>query len=317
MSKKSQTIKDITQIVVFLLVVAILLTAFVIYPLNRTKAIMARPDLEEFNPDSLPANDAAVFTDAGLTADTFRIEADGLTSLACVRLTPDTLTAPGATPLGTAILLADEHSDRKSMLPLAKVLVSAGMAVITYDQRATGLSGGQYRSDGQREAADLLEVISYLEIRGRLVHPVAVVGKTIGAEAAMLAAREESRIDAVAAITPYLTTVRMIDQYRRDHDTYWLPFFRTIFWWWYDIRSSYAADMRTIDDIQGAAVSTLVLAPPEMLVEPDFVRLAELSDKAKLRTALLPASEDALSQEILRFVRPTLMPGDPMPIILK
>jgi pimeloyl-ACP methyl ester carboxylesterase len=316
MSKKSQTIKDITQIVVFLLVVAILLTAFVIYPLNRTKAIMARQDLEKYNSDSLPANDAAVFTDAGLTADTFRIEADGLTSLACVRLIPDTLAAPGATPLGTAILLSDEHSDRKSMLPLAKTLVNAaGIAVITYDQRATGLSGGQYRSDGQREAADLLEVISYLEIRGRLVHPVTVVGRSIGAEAAILASREESRIDAVAAITPYLTTVRMIDQYRRDHDTYWLPFFRTIFWWWYDIRSSYAADMRTIDDIQGVTVSTLVLAPPEMLAEPDFVKLAELSDKAKLRTALLPASEDALNQEILRFVRPTLMPGDPKPIM--
>jgi pimeloyl-ACP methyl ester carboxylesterase len=314
MSKRSQTIKEITQIVVFLLVVGILLVAFVIYPLSRSKAIMARPDLDEFNPDSLPANNAAVFVDAGLSVDTFRIEADGLTSLACVRLTPDAL-SKGIAALGTAILLPDEHSDRTSMLPLAKALVSSGMAVITYDQRATGLSGAMYRSDGQREAADLLEVIPYLELRGQLNHPVVVIGKTLGAEAAMLASLEEPRIDAVVAITPYLTTVRMIDQYRRDHNSLWIPFFRTVFWWWYDIRSGYAAVMRTTDNIRGVTVPTLVLAPQESLNEKDFTTLVGLSDKAKLRTAPLPATEDALNQEILRFVLPTPEPGIPKPVM--
>jgi pimeloyl-ACP methyl ester carboxylesterase len=315
MSKRSQTIKEISQIVVFFLVVGVLLSAFALYPLSRSKTIMGRADVDGFNPDSLPANTAVAFVDAGLQADTFRIEPDGLTSLACVSLTPGALAMRGAAPLGTAILLPDEHSDRTSMLPLAKMLIDSGLTVVTYDQRATGLSGGKYRSDGQREADDLLEVISYLELRGQLNHPVVVIGKTLGAETAMLASRQESRIDAVVAINPYLTTVRMIDQYRRDHDSYWFPFFRTVLWWWYHIRSGYAVDMRTIDDIQSVAMSTLVLAPQESLGEPDFVRLVELSDQAKLRIAPLPATEDAQNQDILRFVLPAPRLAPPKPLM--
>ena len=55
MAKISQTVKEIIQIVVFLLVVGILLTAFVIYPLNRTSAIMGRADDDVIDPDRLLA----------------------------------------------------------------------------------------------------------------------------------------------------------------------------------------------------------------------------------------------------------------------
>jgi hypothetical protein len=73
--------------------------------------------------------------------------------------------------------------------------------------------------------------------------------------------------------------------------------------------------MRTTDNIRGVTVPTLVLAPQESLNEKDFTTLVGLSDKAKLRTAPLPATEDALNQEILRFVLPTPEPGIPKPVM--
>ena len=82
----SQTVKEVLQIVVFLLVVGILLTVFVIYPLNRSKAILARSDMDDFNFDSLPANDPTAFLELNAAVDTFRIDADGLTNLACLYL---------------------------------------------------------------------------------------------------------------------------------------------------------------------------------------------------------------------------------------
>ena len=73
MAKMSQTVKEITQVVVFLLVVGILILVFVIYPLNRTKAILARPDIGDFNPDSLPPNDISALVDLHAMGDHIRI----------------------------------------------------------------------------------------------------------------------------------------------------------------------------------------------------------------------------------------------------
>ncbi len=94
--------------------------------------------------------------------DTFRVDADGLTSLACVYLGPVSDAGAPVAPKGTAILLHDESQDRNAMLPLTGALLDSGFAVCLYDQRASGRSTGAYHSDGEYEAADLSEVIAFM-----------------------------------------------------------------------------------------------------------------------------------------------------------
>ena len=186
MAKMSQTVKEILQIVVFLLVVGILALVFLIYPLNRAKAILARPDIEEFNADSLPANDPTAFLELGAVVDTFRIDSDGLTNLACLYLTPapDSANPENAVIIrGSAILVHDERLDRTSMIPIAQTLLDSGYSVCVYDQRAAGLSTGTYHSNGEYEASDLAELIGYLSIRDQIHHPFVLVGQALGAGA--------------------------------------------------------------------------------------------------------------------------------------
>jgi len=305
MAKMNQTFKEILQIVIFLLVVGIILVVAVVYPLNRTKAMMARPNADDFDPDSLVLNDPALFVEAGLVADTFRIDADGLTMLsgAVLSPTPDTTGQIPAEPVwGTAILVHDERQDRASMIPLAQQLIGSGLSVVVYDQRACGFSTGLYHGEGQYEASDLEEIVAYLDIRDQLIHPVTVIGRSLGAEAGLLASLEEKRIDGVVAIMPYLSTKRMIDVLRVEHDAYWIPFFRTLFWWWYEMRSSYAAPYRTIEDIQPVGCRTLVLTQAECLEEPEFIRLKEVSDAGLLEGAVLIDDDETLRETILHFM---------------
>ena len=52
--KLSRQTREIINIVIFLVVVGLLLTFYVIYPLNRTKAIMGRTGLDDYDTDSIP-----------------------------------------------------------------------------------------------------------------------------------------------------------------------------------------------------------------------------------------------------------------------
>ncbi|RKX23220.1 MAG: hypothetical protein DRP45_10750 [Candidatus Zixiibacteriota bacterium] len=289
MARMSQTVKDILQVVVFLLVVGILLTAFLIYPLNRSKAILGRADVDNFDPDSLGVNDPALLIEAGFAVDTFRVETDGLTTVACAFLTP--AADSSFEPQGTAILLHDERADRNSMIPLASALVERGFMVIVYDQRASGLSTGTYHSNGQYEATDLQELIRHLVFRDKITHPLVAVGRSAGADAVLMATREEERLDAIVAIEPYLSTERWMNMIMEEHDMFWIPFPHTIFEFWFQLRSDYAVVYTTVDDIQEITKRTLVLASTESLQSPECSKLVELSDPGLLQTASLSGDD--------------------------
>lgn len=305
MAKMSQTVKEILQVVVFLSVVGSLMTVFVIYPLNRTKAILARPDIEDFNPDSLPANDPAAFMELSAAIDTFRVDADGLTNLACVYLTPPADSATSdSTPQfnGTAVLLHDERFDRTSMTGMAREFLDAGFTVCLYDQRACGLSTGKYHSDGELEAADLTELIAYLAIRDRAHRPLVAIGQAAGADAAILAAAETGRFDGLVAIEPYVTSERWLDILIADHDMHWIPFRHTILEFWYELRSGYAPQYRGPDDLEGIGCAALLLASEDHLAEEEITRLVELSDAGNLQTKPLADDPTELTDQIMQFV---------------
>ncbi len=299
MLRLSRQMKDTIQTIVFLLVVAGLVLAYVVYPLNRSKATMGRANFGDYNPDSLPANDANAFIAAGLAPDTFRVESDGLTTLACLYLSPKIDGAGGIK--GTVFLLHEDGADRDAMLPLARWLLDSGLAVVAYDQRASGRSTGKYRGEGQYEASDLNEVIRYLDLRERIVHPVIAVGFSLGADGGILAAQDEKRLDGVVAINPYLSTTSLLDELRKQHNMFWFPFFRTIMWWWYNIRSSYAAPYRKMNDIEPVACRTLLVMSRESDNEAEVQLLKELSAPELLDVKAKPGSEEELYRMILQF----------------
>lgn len=299
MARISRQTREIINIVIFLLIVGVLLTTFVIYPLMKTKLIMARANLDDYNSDSLVTNDATMFVEAGLVVDTFRIESDGLTNLACLYASPADSVIDSIK--GTVFLLHDNGETRDSLLETTRQLIAAGFAVVAYDQRASGRSTGKYRGDGFYEGEDLSALIAYLNLREKITPPVIAAGFSLGGEAVLLAAQLDDRIKAVIAIEPYLTTHRMLDIQKEAHDVYWLPFYRSLMWFWYDIRSGYAAIYRDIDKIKAVTCRTILVTTETDGDNEALDRLVELSDPNRLTLEKGTITKDQLAERIIQL----------------
>lgn len=301
MAKISKSVREAINVIIFLVVVGLVVTFYMVYPLNKSADFFGRQGSEDFHPDSLPANDPTAFVEAGfVSVDTFRVESDGLTNLAVICLDPEIDSA--STIRGSVVLTHDETADRTSMIDLAGILVDSGFSVVVYDQRATGLSTGKHHGEGQYEATDLMETIGYLQLRNRIHRPLIVVGWSVGGEAAILAPHLDDRIDRAVAIEPYLSSVRLLDLQKADHGSYWFPFYRTIMWWWYGIRSGYAAPYRTIDDLRAVSTPTLIFMPEAVMADEEVVKLQELSGLEILEVRALPEDQDELYSEIISYV---------------
>lgn len=294
--KISKQTKEIINIVLFLLVIGSIVTVYIIYPLGRTNAQMGRVDIDEFNEDSLAINNPDFFINANLPADTFYFEPDGLTKLACLSINHDSA-------IGTVILLHNETQTRDSLLDLAALLYENSYSIIIYDQRASGYSSGKYHSGGYNEAADLMEMISTMEIREKILHPLYVAGFGIGADACLMAAAEEKRIDALVAVNPYFTTKRMQDIYKEKYDTYWFPFYRTIMWWWFKMRSSYAPPYLEEDDIQAVTAKTLLVMDEKYKDCNELKKFIDISNKDNINVEFYNQQPENLNERILSFLK--------------
>ena len=239
-------------------------------------------------------NNPDLFIEAGLPADSFYFESDALTKLACLSIDHDSA-------IGTIYLLHNENNNRDSLLSLTQLLFNRGYSIILYDQRASGRSSGKYHSNGSDEATDLMEMISTMEIREQIIHPLYVVGFSIGGDASLLAALEENRISGLIAINPYLTTKRFLDLKREQFDTYWFPFYRTIMWWWYKMRSGNTPPYREIEDIKPVACQTLLIVNQQLNESDEIKRLLEISDNDKLKIEMHPTHPDELNNLIVSY----------------
>ena len=302
MAKISQQTKEIINIILFFLVIGLLVTFYWIYPLSLAKTGMGRNDLDKYNEmldtlSELP-NEAVLWQEAGLNPDTFRVEADGLTTLACLRCMPED------SAIGTIFLLHNDNQNRDSILWLASAFVKNGYAVLTYDQRASGRSSGLNRGAGQFESSDLNELISNIDLRYRIQHPLIAVGFGTGADAVILSSQSESRLDAIVAIEPYLSSTRLLDKLKEQHDMLWFPFFRPVVWWWYEMRSSYAVEYTDISDIDPVGATALVFVSPEDFDDEEVRQLETVSrNSGKLRLQTTPAANSSLETTILDFVK--------------
>ncbi|MEK7775305.1 MAG: alpha/beta fold hydrolase [Candidatus Zixiibacteriota bacterium] len=243
MRRLSPETKEIIYIVAFLVVAAVLVSVYAVYPLNVVKATFGRSDIDTFNPDSLRAIDLTRWTQYGLQPETLRVQTDGTTELACYFVRQ---WSPDSTK-GTVLILHGEEQNADSFVVFSRLLSERGYHIVVCDMRATRFSGGKYRSDGQLEAVDAEEILSNLYVKGDIAEPLVVVGFGIGGTAALIAASEESRINHVYAVDPALETSELIERYRLKNDNCWFPGYNGTIWWWWEMRSSYSIPPRTAE----------------------------------------------------------------------
>ncbi len=220
MTKKTREAVKAT-LAIILVVVAIFVLW--IYPLNQAGKINVRPDGETGQPSAgLP----------GIAGDTLTVLTEDNEKLAGILFkTPS--------PKGTFILVHGLFGDRNSQLDKAKALAEAGFDVMVYDQRGYGLSEGKYRSGGFYEGDDLQEVVSQLDLKSLLVHPLIVWGEDQGGTAALRAWPQERRIDFVVAENPVVNgrdwQKRVIRHRNMSAPDLLLP----VVWWWMKLKSGY------------------------------------------------------------------------------
>lgn len=113
-----------------------------------------------------------------------------------------------------AVILAHGYASRREeMLPHAAFLHEAGYPVLLFDFRYCGESEGSAVTLGALERLDLLGAVRYLRERPELAAaPVAVLGVSMGAASAILAAAQSEAIAAVVAECCYASIENVIAQ---------------------------------------------------------------------------------------------------------
>ncbi|UCD17632.1 MAG: alpha/beta hydrolase [Candidatus Zixiibacteriota bacterium] len=288
MSKKT---REIVQTTAFLVLLALFIVFYIVYPLITMPDLTARADRDRFEEAEFTLeNDPSFFIDLGLSPDTFSILTNDNLSLAALYFHPDPAIYDSVR--GTVILLNDASSDRNSLAAYLTPLMDSGLAVVLYDQRATGQSNGIYHFGGDYEGEDLAEVIIRLNFIERLYHPVIVVGFGLGGDALLNAEREEVRIDYGIAVNPYLTTTNWIETLRKEHGILGIPLSNMVYFWWYQKLSGYPYPRSGPDDIPPLETGTLLLLGDDRLESDEASALVEISSPEILTVAPVPENPE-------------------------
>lgn len=95
----------------------------------------------------------------------------------------------------TFVVLHGQNDNRIGSLKYSGMLARAGYNVLAYDHRHHGLSEGEFCTYGYHESHDVSSAIDYLEKRGDCnIDQLGVLGESMGAAIAILAAAEDKRI---------------------------------------------------------------------------------------------------------------------------
>ncbi|HEY8807598.1 MAG TPA: alpha/beta hydrolase [Candidatus Limnocylindria bacterium] len=171
----------------------IVLTALPIIVLAWALAPAARGVLLVQRTSSGPS---AVATIAGLPTESVSFTAsDG------VALAGSYVAIPG--PTGIFIVVHGFKTDRREMADYASMLVREGFSVLLYDSRGTGESGGVF-GVGATEPRDIVGAVDFLRSSAEpgSAH-IYVLGISLGAGDALLAAAQDDRIQGVIADSPW------------------------------------------------------------------------------------------------------------------
>lgn len=101
-------------------------------------------------------------------------------------------------------------------LALARRLVASGVSVLMIDLRGHGSSSASRLSYGQHERHDVLGAVDWLLERGYPADAIGVLGGSMGASTALLAAADEPMLRALVVDSPFADFAEMIErQYRK------------------------------------------------------------------------------------------------------
>lgn len=96
---------------------------------------------------------------------------------------------------GTVILLHGYGGNRAGMIWHARQLTAAGFGVLMYDERASGESGGAYRSYGWEDTRDVIAAVQFIQTRNPNEH-IGAAGCSTGADIAVYGAALHPEIEA-------------------------------------------------------------------------------------------------------------------------
>lgn len=115
------------------------------------------------------------------------------------------------------VLVPGFKNDRVPMVPYARMLARGHFNVLLYDSRGTGGSAGTFGL-GLREVGDVRGAVDYVEHRPDLRdHHVGVLGVSLGAGVAIVAAAEDPRILATVADSAYTDQEAVVQRLDRLH----------------------------------------------------------------------------------------------------
>lgn len=130
---------------------------------------------------------------------------------------------PSPNPTGRAIVIApgidNNRLENGITLRLAPALLAAGFDVLAFDLRGEGESGGAPITFGAREQWDVLGAVKEAKARG--AGRVGVLGFSLGAASAILAAARSVEIDALVADSGFFDLEEMLT--REMEGRYQLP----------------------------------------------------------------------------------------------
>lgn len=108
----------------------------------------------------------------------------------------------GRDSAATVLLLHSIRSDRRSMLPRARLLIEAGYSTLLVDLPGHGESDGDVITAGWRESDAVTAAVDYIKMKSP-TQKVAIVGRSLGGAAALFASPLE--IDALVLESVYPT----------------------------------------------------------------------------------------------------------------
>src|SRR5487761_143364 len=111
----------------------------------------------------------------------------------------------GSQPLGTIVYCHGFQRSRVEMLPMAAFGHQLGYDGLLFDFRHQGESGGKISSIGYWERLDAEAAASYALDQEKAPHPVILWGVSMGAAAALMAAAEDSSVNAVISDSTFLS----------------------------------------------------------------------------------------------------------------
>lgn len=157
------------------------------------------------------------------------------------------------------VLLHDHGHSREQMIPLIQPLHEAGFVVLAISLRGRGGGGPVGATFGLREASDVKAAIELLR-RRPFVDPakIALVGVGTGANAGLIAAANDPRIAAVAAISP-LDGAKDLLESKLGPKQQWLSFMNPLCRWTFELAYSVDANELNLDRYKKLAATRPIL----------------------------------------------------------